>query len=149
LPAALEGKHEWRYTTEEPAADWTTPAFDDSKWQTGPAGFGRADTPGAHVATEWHTADIWLRTSFELPDEPVGDFALLKFHHDENMTICLNGQRILERRGYVTSYHTEFLPPEVVRLLRRGKNVLAVHCHQTGDGQYIDLGLTVLARISP
>jgi len=39
----------------------------------------------AHVATEWHTADIWLRTSFELAGEPAGDFALLKFHHDEDI----------------------------------------------------------------
>ena len=65
------------------------------------------------------------------------------------MTVYLNGERILERRGYVTRYQTELLPPQAVRLLRKGKNTLAVHCHQTGGGQYIDLGLTVLARTSP
>ena len=149
LPTAPEERREWRYTNEQPPAEWTTPAFDDSAWQTGPAGFGQADTPGARVGTEWHSSDTWLRTSFDLPDEPVSNLALLKFHHDEDMTVYLNGERILERRGYVTRYQTELLPPQAVRLLRKGKNTLAVHCHQTGGGQYIDLGLTVLARTSP
>jgi len=149
VPTAPEGHHEWCYTTEQPPAEWATPAFDDSAWQTGRAGFGRADTPGAHVATEWHSSDIWLRTSFELAGEPVSNLALLNFHHDEDMTVYLNGERILERHGYVTRYQTELLPTQAVRLLRKGTNVLAVHCHQTGGAQYIDLGLTVLARTSP
>lgn len=72
--------------------------------------------------------------------------ATITFHHDEDMIVALNGRIILKREGYETRYRTEILPPEAMACLRKGKNVLAVHCHQTGGGQFIDVGLTVLAE---
>ncbi len=146
VPTALDGKPVWRYTTAKPAAAWFEAGFDDSAWERGRAGFGRPRTPGARIFTKWLTGDIWLRKPFELPDAPVGATGVLRFHHDEDMTVYLNGKKILERKGYLTRYQTMTLPAEAVRLLRKGSNVLAVHCRQTGGGQYIDVGLSVLAK---
>ena len=52
----------------------------------------------------------------------------------------MNGQRVAALSGYTRNYdEIELdLPPD---LLRQGTNTLAVHCRQTGGGQYIDVGL--------
>ena len=37
VPTSQEDPVQWRYTTEKPAADWASVAFDDSGWIDGPA----------------------------------------------------------------------------------------------------------------
>jgi hypothetical protein len=59
----------WRFTLDQPAADWVNPAFNDLAWKEGPGGFGTAGTPGAVVRTEWKTDDIWLRREFDWPSD--------------------------------------------------------------------------------
>ncbi|MBN1344097.1 MAG: hypothetical protein JXQ73_15535 [Phycisphaerae bacterium] len=146
VPTALEGGSTWRYTTKSPQGEWFGASFDDSSWQEGRGGFGRAGTPGARIGTAWETSAIWLRKTFELPGDPVGRAAILRFHHDEDITVYLNGHDILRRKGYRTDYTTETLSAEVAGYLRKGKNLLAVRCRQTGGGQFVDFGLSVLAR---
>ena len=43
--------------------------------------------------------------------------------------------------GFITDYEEMALTPEGVAALKSGKNVMAVHCHQTTGGQYIDVGI--------
>ena len=130
---------EWNFTTTEPSPDWMQPDFDASAWKKGPGGFGQNGTPGAVVRTEWKTADLWLRKTFAAPQRPVR--LALRLHHDEEAEVYLNGQLIHRAAGFVTAYQQVVLPVEVNALLKEQDNVLAVHCHQTGGGQYIDVGL--------
>jgi hypothetical protein len=62
-------------------------------------------------------------------------------HHDEDAEVYLNGVLIKQAAGYTTGYVTYGLPESAKSSLKVGKNSLAVHCHQTGGGQYIDVGL--------
>ena len=43
--------------------------------------------------------------------------------------------------GYVTNYETVRIKTKARQILKAGKHVFAVHCKQTGGGQYIDVGL--------
>ncbi|MBM4088238.1 MAG: hypothetical protein FJ276_02225 [Planctomycetes bacterium] len=68
----------------------------------------------------------------------------VRIHHDEDAVVFLNGVRVLRRTGYTTEYETEEIASSA---LRAGRNVLAIHCRQTGGGQYIDAGLDAILTV--
>jgi len=53
----------------------------------------------------------------------------------------VNGVLALRAAGYATSYETLPFIGSGKAAFKPGTNVLAIHCHQTTGGQYIDLGL--------
>jgi hypothetical protein len=139
----------WRYTTERPAGTWQDPGFNDSAWKEGRASFGTRGTPNAAVNSNWNTSEIWLRKTFDVEDPETVLGATLRFYHDEDVQVFLNGRPLIERRGYVVDYVEQPLSAEEVSLLKARGNVLAVHCRQTTGGQNVDAGLQVLRSNSP
>ncbi|HUT23968.1 MAG TPA: glycoside hydrolase family 2 TIM barrel-domain containing protein [Sumerlaeia bacterium] len=140
VPTSQQKKQTWRYTTKKPAAGWELADFDDSSWKQGPGGFGAKSTPGAVIGTEWSESDIWIRRTFELKDLEFSNLNL-RVHHDEDAEIYINGQLVAEQKGYTSSYVLVPLDQEARKALKAGANFLAVHCHQTQGGQFIDVGL--------
>jgi len=140
IPDALYGQVVWKYTTIRPAPGWTQPDFNDGDWRVGVGGFGTMDTPGAVVNTLWKTDDIWLRREFTLKNEDLKK-AELQIHHDEDADIYLNGVLAAQLPGFVASYGEAKISPEALATLKPGKNIMAVHCHQTTGGQFIDVGI--------
>jgi hypothetical protein len=130
---------EWQYTTTRPGRNWMQPDFDASAWKKGKGGFGQVGTPGSVVRTAWQSRHIWLRKSFEVSEIPAG--LALSLHHDDDVEVYLNGKLIHRGRGYLVEYRRYPLGPEALAALRKGTNLLAVHCFQTTGGQYIDAGL--------
>jgi hypothetical protein len=142
VPTSLHNPVNWRYTTQKPGVDWTQPGFDASGWQEGPAGFGTVG--GAH--TQWTGDDIWIRRTFTMPE---GDFKNLQFYvyHDEDVEIYVMGVLAASEGGFVNSYEPLTINPEALALLKPGAQItLAAHCHQTGGGQNIDIGLANVAE---
>jgi len=131
---------QWRYTTSKPSDGWELEDFDDSAWSKGAGGFGTKGTPGSVVRTEWKGSDIWLRREFELQDTELNR-PYLMIHHDEDAEVYINGRLLAKLEGYTTSYVRVALDKEGRAALRKGSNCMAVHCHQTGGGQYIDVGI--------
>ena len=140
LPAADRAPAQWHYTTAQPVGDWFKPGFDCSAWKQGRSGFGTSGTPGARIGTVWNTGDIWLRREFELSNCTWHDLQAW-LHHDEDAEVYINGVVALRVSGFATGYEQWPMAAAAKDALRPGKNVLAVHCHQTIGGQYVDLGL--------
>ncbi len=139
VPAADKQPAIWYYTTTAPAYDWMMPKFDDSNWKKGRSGFGTSETPGAIVGTTWHTDDIWLRREIDFPANNHGDVSAW-FHHDEDAEVYINGVLALKIGGFTGEYDAFPLTPAGAAALKPGKNLIAIHCHQTGGGQYVDFG---------
>lgn len=146
VPTSQSEAQTWRYTFEPPDAKWFTNDFDDAGWSSGPGGFGTQGTPGAVVGTVWNSPDIWIRRTFELEEIPGDGQLSLMIHHDEDADVYLNGQLVKQLKRFTTSYHMVPLSESAVRLLEKGQNTLAVHCHQTTGGQFIDAGLVMVVE---
>lgn len=146
VPTSLDYPQTWRYTFEQPAVNWTESGFDDSSWKTGKGMFGREGTPGVRVGTAWTTADIWLRRVFHLDRIPQGDLRL-NVYHDEDAEVYINGAVAGSFTRWITSHILADLTAEGRSALKKGPNVLAVHCHQSGGGQGVDVGLSAVVEV--
>lgn len=138
--AAADGElcQPYRYTTTAPGIDWTGDSFDDKSWQAARAPFGTIANP----RTRWESTEIWLRRSFEWSGGDVKDAALVIFY-DEDTEVYVNGKKIWNRSGFVTTYEMFTVTDALKSALRKGTNTLAIHTRQTGGGQFIDLALLV------
>ncbi|MGC3956958.1 MAG: glycoside hydrolase family 2 TIM barrel-domain containing protein [Verrucomicrobiota bacterium] len=143
LPTAQTHPTVWDYTTNTPAQDWHLPSFDASTWSRGVAGFGTKETRNSIVGTPWTAADIWLRNEFVL-----GSFdpkaIRLRVHHDENVDVYLNGVLALQLDNFSIGYDDYQISPAAAASLHRGVNTIAVHCHQTSGGQFVDVGIDMV-----
>lgn len=148
----------WRFTTDQPGAQWADPEFDDAGWPAGPSAFGftkgdsadGADPYASSISTRWDTPELWTRLEFELTEADVQDFRF-EVRHSAAFHAYINGvfaARDLDGSG---SYAPYGLTPEARRALRPGRNVLAVHAVHTGltdAPRHIDLGMTMLRQPS-
>ena len=144
VPTALvhDPNNQWRYTTTQPANDWKNANFNVDNWKTGAAGFG-TDAPGAWPRTNWSDQNIWLRRTFTLDKVPTA--LTLYTHYDEDIKVFINGVEVFSKLGYTQSYQKIALSNDALKALELGENVIAVSCHQTTGGQYVDVGLAVEA----
>lgn len=140
MPNAQQGVFTWSFTTNPPPAGWVQPDFDASAWQRGAGGFGTRMSPNVFLNTEWKTSDIWLRREFTLAENaPVPSVLLM--YHDEDAEVYINGVLAVSAEGYIINYKTFPVSREARQAMHPGRNVIAVHCHQTTGGQYFDAGL--------
>jgi hypothetical protein len=135
----------WFYTTANPPAEWSQAAFNPKGWKEGKSGFGTEGTPGTTIGTRWSEPDIWLVRDVELSNVEIEKLHWL-IHHDEDAEIYVNGTLAAQFSGYTVQYETRPLSKEALKAFKPGKNRIAIHCHQTGGGQYIDLGLASVKR---
>jgi hypothetical protein len=127
----------YKYVTDKPADDWIKEGFDDHAWKSGLAPFAS----GNGQRTEWKTPDIYFRKTFEYSGGAVKIGAVV-IRHNDNAEIYINGNKILAvdgSRGYYLCIVTE----ELRKALKKGTNTIAVHSHEGGKGQWIDLAILV------
>ena len=145
LASSAETPLLWKYTTEQPASNWMSPDFDDSEWEEAPAAMGTPDLL-PEIKTSWTTDHIWMRKVIDLESDLTTP--VLKTMFDDNLELYANGRRVWAKDGQTRrSYLFARLDEDVI--LRQGTNTLAVHCENTGGGQYIDVQLGRIAQFTP
>jgi hypothetical protein len=125
----------YKYLAETPADGWMKERFDDQAWQTGLAPFGN----GNGTRTAWKTPEIYFRKTFTHDGGDLKNGAVV-IRHNDNTEIYINGQKILGVRGS-KGYYMVLVTEQLNGALRKGENTIAVHSHEGGQGQWIDLAL--------
>ena len=141
----------WKYRFTQPSSSsWTATNYNDAttSWTNATGGFGAGNPPNTAglIHTTWNTADIWLRRTFNpgnLTSQQISNLFFLTYH-DEDVEIYINGTLAGSATGYTSSYGLLGMNTAGrAAILPNATNVLAVHCHQTTGGQYIDVGILV------
>jgi len=137
LPWAEESAYNCKYTEAKPDSDWAAVDYEnESQWETGTGLFG---TKEQEPKTVWTSRHIWIRRTFVIQNTTVNEL-VLKTKYDDNVEIFLNGEKIYNA-GCCSANKEILLSKAIEQKLRKGKNVLAMYCENTGGQAYIDAGL--------
>lgn len=134
------------YTERKPGKSWMNENFNPKEWMAGklPLGSGWNN----EAATEWKSKEVWMRRVFTLDQLPA-DPVLLQLRHDDDVEVYLNGQLIYECKGCYTSDLKLFALDEQIRKsMKKGNNVLAIHCTNTGGFAWVDAGLVTQKKMA-
>jgi len=159
-PTSEWGEWDARYTFSAPDADWFRPGYDDSSWRVGAGAFATENSGGKPVMirsefcktggnTSWTTDDIWIRRTVDLPDDIRLKDVFVEYTHDDGAEIYINGMCVVDTGAEDGEHRREKLPIDVVAHLHPGKNIMAVHCRNTGGYGVIDFGLTAQEKREP
>ena len=136
LPAADEEKYSVKYSFGPAADRWKEDSFDDSNWETGEAPFTNNKSISG---VQWNTKDIWIRRTFIFSKTDLNGL-YLRAKYDDNVDVYLNGKKIYSSKGVIGKYE-HFPVEDFERILKPGRNVLAIHCENTGGDSFLDAGL--------
>ncbi|MET0299764.1 MAG: DUF4964 domain-containing protein, partial [Flavitalea sp.] len=138
IPTGESKPYDCFYTETKPAANWKDPSFDDATWKKGKAPF---DDRAVKPESQWKTRDIWVRRRFELNDLNIEQL-ILQLKNDDDVEVYLNGSKIFSCGPCVnSSYAEQDLADSVKKILKKGTNLLAMHCVNTGGAGVLDAGL--------
>jgi tetratricopeptide (TPR) repeat protein len=128
----------WRYSLLPPAENWFSPDYDDATWAAGA-------TISGHPTSWGGAPDVWLRTEFSLESIPTDTLAFWTEFRDE-LQIYLNGKLVARSTDGDGYYRLLKLADEYQDVLRRGRNVIAVHARSlAGSARFVDVGMHVIS----
>lgn len=129
------------YTNSQPSNGWQEFQFNDSNWKKGKAAFGSRDMERIHTEWKGDNTDIYIRRTFDFNEPNIAEDIYLIYSHDDVFELYLNGEKLVST-GLVWKNNVYLkLSEEAKKKLRKGKNVIAAHCHNTTGGSYVDFGL--------
>ncbi|MBR1518095.1 MAG: DUF4965 domain-containing protein [Prevotella sp.] len=140
-PMANETRWQGMATYSEPDAGWQAEDFDDTSWKKERAAWG--DSNQRYVGTNWTgtPADVYVRREVNLTKEQLQEDLFLKYSHDDVFELYVNGTEVVST-GYTWKNNvTKRLSASEKNLFHEGKNIIAMHCHNTLGSQYADFGL--------
>lgn len=127
------------FTEKDPGAGWMNENYDDKQWSNGKMPFG--DGWDEAAATPWKTSSIWVRRSFELNDINI-EKLVLQLRHDDDVEVYINGIKAYSCDDcYVGSIKDFPLSDEIKKSLKKGKNIMALHCINPRGNSWLDAGL--------
>ena len=144
VPTSQQDAAELAVHAQKPGDGWFAADFDDKSWKNGPGGFGTQDTPGTVVRHRMerprHLDSPRVRTFSRAT--PAGRRTRTLRSTTTKTPRSISTASWPQR--WAATPPTTFRPASrqaAMAALHAGRNMIAVHCKQTGGGQYIDVGI--------
>ena len=139
----MASSEQWvgNYTFETPNSGWQLASFDSKNWKEGKGAFGTKDE--MNVKTLWETEDIWVRREITLKEDFRAKKLYLKYSHDDDTEIYINGIEIVNTGNDCNKNVVVPIPQNVLKTLKKGKNIITAHCKNRVGGGLIDFGIYV------
>ena len=139
VPVGEDRPVECRFTETEPGKNWMTESFDDKNWQTGKMPLGKGW--GNNQATNWESKEIWVRRVVDLEKTNIEQL-ILQLRHDDDVEVYINGIPAYScKECYIGAIKEYKLSEEVKKGLRKGKNIIALHCINPAGDAWLDVGI--------
>ena len=151
VPTSAQQASEWKYTNSiTNNISWYSKNFDDSHWEKGEAGFGTNNGRfEKSVRTPWNSDDIWMRKKFsmQLSERDLENLVLSVGVHYGQYEVYINGVLASEGDGSTLDYGLSHINAIARKTLNAdGENEIAIHCHQTRNAKFIDVGISLLTK---
>lgn len=136
--------YDCKFTETEPGPGWMKEGFNDESWKEGRTPFGTGWDNDAN--TEWKSKSIWLRKEFVLNESQLKETSIqkliLELRHDDDVEVYLNGQLVYKCNNcYLSSLKQYELSAQIKSTLKKGRNLLAIHCINPAGYSWIDAGI--------
>ncbi len=147
LPPGDRIPYDCKYTEDEPGTSWMKEDFIDENWKEGKTPFGSGWDNDA--VTPWKTKSIWLRKQFVLNESQLklisNQKLFLELRHDDDVEVYINGELAYKCGNcYLSSLKQYELSGIIKSKLRKGRNLIAIHCINPAGYAWIDAGLGLL-----
>ncbi len=141
VPTAAHTILNAKYTFEKPNDDWFQQNFNAKDWKDGRLPFSTQVNNESAGKTLWNTKEIWLRRDFDLKEVDYENLQLF-IQYDDDVDVYLNGILAYSCSPcYVGEYIARDISAQAKKALKKGKNVMAVHCKNPLGGGFIDAGI--------
>lgn len=138
IAKAKDNKTTVRYVEQPQSEAWKRLDFKDVDWKVGALPI--SDNKSVE-GTFWESDNIWVRREFAVDKINDKEPLFLKLHHDDNIEVYLNGTLVFEKEGWNSRFEYFDISSKAKGLLRKGKNVLAIHLKNTAGGRFLDFDL--------
>lgn len=122
-------------STDQPSDNWLNENLDDKGWPIGLAPFGNH----SENRTALKTPGIYFRQTFDYDGSILKNGAVV-IRINNNAEIFINGLQILAIER-AEECRLSIVTEQMQKVLKKGLNILAVHSHEGGQGQWIDLAI--------
>ncbi len=139
-----EKSYTCKYTETDPGIGWMQQNFKDDNWANGKTPFGLGWNNDA--VTAWKTKSIWMRKEFYLDEkqwkELQVDKLILQLRHDDDVEVYLNGELVYNCSDcHLSAVKDYAIQDAVKKKLKKGKNLMALHCVNPRGDAWLDAGL--------
>ncbi len=150
LPAGESIPYDCKFTAEDPGNDWMKESYQAKNWKEGRTPFGSGWDNDA--VTEWKSKAIWMRKEFVLSETDLKNIEagklFLQLRHDDDVEVYINEELAYRCTGCYLGSIKEYPVSEVIiSKLKKGRNLIALHCINTAGYAWLDAGLGIREQV--